>query len=49
MKKKDLKPGEHTNDFALIHGRCARIQRSPAENYTSNQKSKYSFPQAICE
>ena len=28
---------------------AARIHRSPAENYTSNQKSTYIFPQAICE
>ena len=44
-----LKPGVHTNDFALIYGRRARIHRSPTENYTSNQKSTFGFPQAICE
>ena len=44
-----VKPGVHSNDFAPIHGRRARIHRSPTENYTSNQKSTYSFPQAICE
>ena len=44
-----LKPGVHTYDFAPIHGRRAHIHRSPTENYTSIQKSTYSFPQAICE
>ena len=42
-----LKPDVH--DFAPIHGRCTRIHRSPTENYTSNQKSTFGFPQAICE
>ena len=41
--------GVHTNDFAPIHGRRARIHRSPAENYTSTFDSTYSFPLAICE
>ena len=45
-----IKPGVHTNDFAPIHGRRAHIHRSPVtENYMSNQKSTYSFPQAICK
>ena len=44
-----VKPGVHTNDFAPIHGRCARIHTAPAEDYTSNQRSAYCFPQVLCE
>ena len=29
---RDLKPGVHTNDFASIHGRRARIHTAPAES-----------------
>ena len=47
--KQQLKPGVHTNDFAPIHGRRARIHRSPAGNYMSTFDSTYNFPPAICE
>ena len=42
-------PGVHTNDFVPIHGRRARIHTAPAEDNTSNQRSMYCFPQALCE
>ena len=41
-----LKPGVHTNDFAPIHGRRARIHTAPAE---STVDSTYCLPQALCE
>ena len=41
-----LKPGAHTNDFAPIHGRRARIHTAPAE---STVDSTYCLPQALCE
>ena len=41
-----LKPGVHTNDFATIHGRPARIHTAPAE---STVDSTYCLPQALCE
>ena len=41
-----LKPGVHTNDFAPIHGRRARIHTAPEEDNTSNQQST---PQVLCE
>ena len=41
-----LKPGVHTNDFASIHGRRARIHTGPEEDNTSNQQST---PQVLCE
>ena len=41
-----LKPGVHTNDFAPIHGRRARIHTAPAE---STVDSAYCLPQALCE
>ena len=41
-----VKPGVHTNDFAPIHGRRARIHTAPEEDNTSNQQST---PQALCE
>ena len=41
-----LKPGVHTNDFAPIHGRGARIHTAPEEDTTSNQQST---PQVLCE
>ena len=42
----NLKPGVHTNDFAPIHGRRARIHTAPEEDNTSNQQST---PQVLCE
>ena len=56
-----LKPGIHTNDFAPIHGRRARIHTAPEEDNTSNQQStpqvpeedntsnQQSTPQVLCE
>ena len=41
-----IKPGVHTNDFATIHGRPARIHTAPAE---STIDSTYCLPQALCE
>ena len=41
-----VKPGVHTNDFAPIHGRRARIHTAPAE---STVDSTYCLPQALCE
>ena len=41
-----IKPGVHTNDFAPIHGRRARIHTAPEEDNTSNQQST---PQVLCE
>ena len=41
-----IKPGVHTNDFAPIHGRRARIHTAPAE---STVDSTYCLPQALCE
>ena len=41
-----LKPGVHTNDFAPIHGRRARIHTAPEEDNTSNQQSTQ---QVLCE
>ena len=41
-----VKPGVHTNDFAPIHGRRARIHTAPEEDNTSNQQST---PQVLCE
>ena len=41
-----LKPGVHTNDFAPIHRRRARIHTAPAE---STVDSTYCLPQALCE
>ena len=41
-----FKPGVHTNDFAPIHGRRARIHTAPAE---STVDSTYCLPQALCE
>ena len=38
-----LKPGVHTNDFAPIHGRRARIHTAPEEDNTSNQQSTPQF------
>ena len=43
---RSLKPGVHTNDFAPIHGRRARIHTAPAE---STVDSTYCLPQALCE
>ena len=40
------KPGVHTNDFAPILGRPARIHTAPAE---STVDSTYCLPQALCE
>ena len=39
-----VKPGVHTNDFATIHGRPARIHTAPAE---STIDSTYCLPQAV--
>ena len=44
--KGGLKPGVHTNDFATIHGRPARIHTAPAE---STVDSTYCLPRALCE
>ena len=41
-----LSVGVHTNDFAPIHGRRARIHTAPAE---STVDSTYCLPQALCE
>ena len=41
-----LKPGVHTNDFAPIDGRRARIHTAPAE---STVDSTYCLPQVLCE
>ena len=46
VRGKSLKPGVHTNDFAPIHGRRARIHTAPEEDNTSNQQST---PQVLCE
>ena len=46
VRRVSLKPGVHTNDFAPIHGRPARIHTAPEEDNTSNQQST---PQVPCE
>ena len=44
--RQPVKPGVHTNDFAPIHGRRARIHTAPEEDNTLNQQST---PQVLCE
>ena len=46
IRNERIKPGVHTNDFATIHGRPARIHTAPAE---STVDSTYCLPQALCE